>query len=458
MKMRLLIAALFALPFCGPAPAAEKLSFDLPEARRLAVLTGLSGNGPAAAMLAGELLRRDPGDGAALLAMAMAHLTRAEYRAAHAASRRAFRNTDDPEYRYQAARVAAISALAGERRLQSQFWLRRAADMAPTPADRAKIERQFAALRAETPWSYRFDLSVTPSSNVNGGADSAYNIIEGVPLVGILSGSAQALSGYVAQGNARFGYRFHRTKTTQTSVTGALFVKRVWLSDEAKATAPGYDAGRLGVVSLDLGLSHSLAAGPAKHGAMLKFDIGLRDYWQDGKRSYTAMTGAALFTRKLGERFRFTGQLSAQRRFYSGGGHGFAGSANAALSHTFGNGDRLTAMVGYTASDTPVITFDSHGYVGKISYALGKPVLTMDLSAGIGASRTEYPDYSLGFIPVPGGRVDDALFLDIDATFTGIEYAGFSPSLRLRRTITSSNVSRYDTNEWAVSVGIQSNF
>ncbi len=466
MRRLLIAAALIAACLAPPARAedlapparAEELAFSLPEARRLAVMAGLSGNGPAAALLAAELLRHDPKDGAALLAMAAAHMTRSDWPAALRDSRRAFGLTDDPRYRYQAARVAAVSALAGERRLQSQFWLRRAADLAPTDADRAKIERQFAALRAETPWRYRFDLSVMPSSNVNGGADSPYNIIEGVPLVGVLSGSARALSGVVAQGNASASYRFHRTDTAQTSLTGALYLKHVTLSDEAKTLAPGFDASRLGVVSLDFGLSHAVRIGRPEAGAALRFDGGLRDYWQGGDRIYTALKGGAMYTARLAERLRFTGQVAAQRRFYTDSTHGFVGSVSGALSYTFGNGAAVTAMLGYTASNTPNPVFDSTGYIGKISYAPGKPVLGMDLSAGLGASHTDYADYSLGFIPVPGGRQDDALFLDLEATFTSIEYAGFSPSLRLRRTLTRSNVSRYDTDEWAVSVGIASNF
>ena len=53
---------------------------------------------------------------------------------------------------------------------------------------------------------------MTPSSNVNGGADTPYNIIDGVPLVGTLSAGAQALSGWIGQTSLNVGYRLRRSE------------------------------------------------------------------------------------------------------------------------------------------------------------------------------------------------------------------------------------------------------
>ena len=260
----------------------------------------------------------------------------------------------------------------------------------------------------------------------------------------------------VFQASGNYSYRFRETETSQTEVTAALFVKRVVLSEEAKAQAPGYDPARLGVTALDLGLSHAMRVG--KPGTLLRFDLGIRDYWQNKARSHTAIVGGAMYSRMLGEKLRFTGRLSVEDRYYTNGADGFVGSVNAGLTYTFGSGSRLSAVLGYSESETPMFILDSRSVVGKITYTLGKPIKSVELSAGIGASYTDYPDYTLFFIPVPGGRQDEGLFMDIDATFTSIEFAGFSPSMKLRRSITESNVSRFNTSEWAVSVGIESNF
>jgi len=437
-------------------PAAEKLSFTLPEVRNIVVNAALTGDLQTATVLSRELLRRNPRDPAALLAMSAVDLTFGNWERASQASRVVFRNSDRQVFRFHAARVAATSAAAQQKLVPAQFWLRRAGDLAPSEVERAKIERNFALLRAESPWRYRFNLSTTPSSNVNGGSDYAYNIIDGLPLVGILSPSAQALSGLVTQGNVHVAYRFHRSETSATELNGGLFVKRVFLSDESKRKAPTYDASALGATSLSLGVAHSLFFPEAK--TALRFETNLRDTWVAGDRDYTAVSAAATLSRLFFDKLRLTGRVEAERRFYTSGRKGYVGSASVSSAYTFGNGDRLSAVVSYTRNETPVFIFDSVTWVGKVSYSLGEPVLGVALTAGVGASLTKYPDYTFIFFSVPGGRRDEGLFFDLDARFTQVEFAGFSPNVRIRRAITDSNVSRFTTSEWAVSVGIQSNF
>ena len=115
----------------------------------------------------------DPNDAQALFALSTAYLATRRYDAAYETGRKAFRLSGDSTTRYHAARVAAIAAMGAERPMQSQFWLRRAGDNAPSEAERDKIRRQFSYLRYETPFRFQFDASISPSSNVNSGADSA---------------------------------------------------------------------------------------------------------------------------------------------------------------------------------------------------------------------------------------------------------------------------------------------
>lgn len=451
--------ALALTVFAAPAAAAtkqEELTLSLPEVRHLAVRAALTGDTQTAAMLAGELLRADPHDPAALLAMSTVDLSFGNWDRASAASRRVFRTSDNREFRFHAARVAATSAVARQKLIPAQYWLRRAGDLAPTEVDRAKIERNFALLRQESPWRYRFNLSTTPSSNVNGGSDFAYNIIDGLPLVGILSPSAQKLSGLVTQGDVRIGYRFHRGERSSTELNAGLYVKRVFLSDESKRKAPTYDAGRLGATSVSVGLAHTMYF--RESNSALRFETTLRDNWVAGDREYTALSAAATCSRMFFEKFRLTGRVEAERRFYTNDTLGYVGTAQVSGGYTFNNGDTLSALVSYTRNETPVFIFDSVTWVGKVSYSLGEPVLGVALSASVGASVTKYPDYTFIFFPVPGGRTDEGLFFDLDARFTQVEFAGFSPTLRVRRAVTDSNVSRFTTSEWSVSVGIQSNF
>lgn len=450
-----LLACLISLAVTFGAAAAE-YTFDLPQARQIALQAALTGNNRVALSLADKLLHLNPNDSAAHLVVATVQLGNTNWDAAYKTSRRAFRFAESDVDKYQAARLSAVAAMGDERVLATQFWLRRAGDLAPNIVERRRVERQYRILQSENPWRYRFDLSVTPSSNVNGGSETPYNIIDGVPLVGYLSPDAQALSGWVGQTNITASYRLRRTDRSQTSLTSALYIKRAALSDEAKRFAPNYDAGALSQTSFSLGLSHTIAL--AQPGALLTFSGGLRQAWQAQSPSYLATNANIAYRRPLGKNLTFSGNLGVETRDYQAGGTGQTNSANLGLSYRFGNGNTLSAAVQASEATTQNPVFDNWSTLGKVSYALAKPIKTVRISTSLGIGLTDYQNYQLGFIPVPGGRQDEATFIDLDATFTGLEFAGFSPSLRLRRQRTTSNVSRFTTSEWAVSAGIETNF
>ena len=441
--------------FCTPGFAQEQ-ELTLPQARELALRAATSGNVGVALALSEELLRHDPSDSAAHFAQATGRLSMGDWENAYRSGRLAFRHSDSPEHKYQAARITAVAALGQDRTTATQFWLRRAADLAPSQSERDRVYRNYQVLQAKNPWRYRFDASITPSSNVNGGSDSAFNIIEGVPLVGYLSPSAQALSGWVGQTNAALSYRLRNNDKSQTLLHGSFYAKQVRLSDEAKLKAPTFQADSLAATSVELALSHTVAL--AEPGSALRFRAGMRDYWQGGQRNYQAALGSVFYLTPISPKVSFSGLVGVEERKYTNGGHGHVTNANIGLSYVLPNGDNLRGVVQLTDSNNPIAVFDNRVVSGKLTYTLAKPVKSVKLSAGIGASLTDYQNYSIGFIPVPGGRQDESLFLDLDATFTQVEYAGFSPSLRVRRQQTTSNVSRFSTSEWAVSVGIKSNF
>ena len=448
----LLIAAFLS----AVSASAQEQQLSLPDARELALRAAMSGRADIALSLSQELLRHDPKDSSAHFARATSQLSMGNWKKAYKSGRLAFRYSENPDHKYQAARLTAIAAMGQERTTATQFWLRRAADLAPGPSERDRVYRNYQVLQAQNPWRYRFDASITPSSNVNGGSDTAFNIIDGVPLVGYLSPGAQALSGWVGQTNGALSYRIHKGERSQTQLHGSAYVKQVRLSEDAKAKAPTFDADTLAATSIELAISHTMAL--QQPGSALRFRAGLRDYWQGGSRNYQAALGSVFYLAPVSSRVSFSGLLGVEERKYTNGGEGHVTNANLGLSFAMSNGDNLHGTLQLTDSNNPLAVFDSRAVSGKLTYTLAKPVKSVKLAAGIGASLTDYQNYSIGFIPVPGGRQDEALFLDLDATFTQVEYAGFSPSLRVRRQRTTSNVSRFSTSEWAVSVGIKSNF
>jgi hypothetical protein len=122
------------------------------------------------------------------------------------AARRANASADTDDERYAAAVELAAGNFVQERGLIAQFWLRRAAQVAPTEELREAAIRNFRAVRAQTPWSWSLGFSVVPSSNVNNGSRAETIEIAGLPFV--LSGDAQALSGLEATLTGSVRYRF----------------------------------------------------------------------------------------------------------------------------------------------------------------------------------------------------------------------------------------------------------
>ncbi len=452
-SLSLALGCLLATP---AATLAEPRPLTLEEVQVLAFRSAMAGDVQLAAPLAAMLLENDPTDEYGLLTMSALYLGAGDESQSYQNARRAFRHADDPELKFHAARLSAISAMANDRTIPTQFWLRRAGDLAPSEEHRARVEQNYRIFQAQNPWRWRFDTSIEPSSNVNGGSETPYNIIDDVPLIGILSPDAQALSGWIGQARLSFAYRLRREERSQTDVTGSVYVKRVRLSSASRDAAPGFSESNLSEEEFTAGLRHTIAL--EEPGRILQFGGKVTHYRQANEAAFNAFTASATYVTPLTPRLRFTGHLELEARDYETGDSGDAGRASVGLSYELNNGDRLSGSLFVSDTTSPIFFLDNQAAYGKLTYTLGKPIKDVRVSASIGASYTDYPNYALGFIVVPGGRQDEGLFADLDLTFEAVEYAGFSPRVRIRHQRTESNVSRFDTSEWAVSVGIQSNF
>lgn len=446
-----------------PVPPTPPLSLSLPEARSLALEAAVQGRLDVALSLTQQLLEQDETDSAAHLARSTAFLNARAYGAAYKGGRLAFRHAETDAEKYQAARVSAVAAMGGEQGMLAQYWMRRAGDYAATEVDRTKIERQFRILQAKTPWSFRFAASLAPSSNVNGGSDETVDVIDfgEFYIVGSLSADAQALSGVVGHTSLRTSYRFSEGARHRSQIEATLFAKRVWLSSEAKdrlaadpfsKTADEVERS-LSVTTLDVKLRHAFTFG--EDAPTLGLEGGVRQYWQGHEALYTGLSTGVSVKHDLTPRLVVSAGLGYEARSYASGADGEFRNASLGLSYTFANGNRITgAIYGRQAAEARDV-FDNTGVTGRLGLALGQPVLGVKLSGGIGVSVTDYPDF---WLLGPRPRTDETLFADLSAQFTQIEFAGFSPNLRIRRSVTESNISRYESAQWGLSLGIESNF
>lgn len=455
--------ALACLALIGQGAAGQSAPSGMapPEARKIAVEASLRGQNALAVALARQLLKADPQDSAALLALATTRLSAGDAAGAYRLGRLSFRAAEGKALHHEAARVTALAALAQDQTLRTRFWLRRAADTAPDPVSRAKVMRNYRLLQMKSPWRTRFNFSVSPSDNVNGGSDSPYNLIEGVPIVGVLSPAARALPGIVAEASANLSYRLSQDAAQQTVLTGAVAVRRVHLDANAQGAPlpPPFDTppltnADLATSSAQIGLAHMRRA---QDSALTQsYDVNFTQVWQGGARVYHGVGAAVDLRLALDPSKAISGSLGLEHRTYANGRAARIATMGAGITLILPDKGRLRVEGQMRHADGP--TFTSRSASGQISYALGRPVKTVQVSTSVGGSYVDHPSYAVGFIAVPGGRQDKSLFAQIDATFTAAEYAGFSPTLRLRQSRTDSNVSRFGGSELALSVGFESRF
>ncbi len=453
---RYLVCALafcFGLTLQGQAQTTVELSFD--DARAAAQQAALSGNFELARDLAAALLQADPDDRAALIVLAAVEPRLGRPDQGRKAGARAWRLATTDAQKYEAARLTALAAANEDRLTLSQVWLRRAATVAPNDAALAQTQADYGGLRTLNPWRTNIQLSFSPSSNVNGGSDDLYNVIDGLPFVGVLSGDARALSGVTATADLRFSYRLAENAHARTEIAGRFYSRQVLLSDAARALAPDSENGDFGATLVEVGLGHTRALGQGL--AMADFDIGA--HWSGGDLStpFARLSLAAQYP--VTDQLTGSAGLAFEQRWI--GDTGQAGDTietlSAGLTYRFDSGAQLGGT--FELRDTASETGNQRNTAASLqmTYAPAQQIGPAEMLFTLGASHSDYPDYAI-ILPVPGGRQDTTQFASAEFAFVDFDYAGFAPVVTLGAQRSDSNVSRFDRSAFSIRFGFRSTF
>lgn len=454
----LLLTLAAALP--GVAQAQAVLT---PEALRAAAVAAFdSGAVNDARLFAEALLQRDPADVVARAILARLAFAADDPAAARAQAAALWRAAEDPRQRYDAARLAALAAAEEGRFTLSQFWLRRALTVAPDEEAARRTIADYRTIRDRNPWSPELSFTLAPSDNVNGGAETAYNIIEGFPVVGLLSPDAQALSGWIGSADLSTRYRLLATDTGLFEATARLWGRRVWLSDEARAfIAEEQDEGDPPITDSDFSSAMAevgLSWRRINDSGLLGADLTFGRTWTAGAADYDYLrlgVNAALprgedgvvQLRGFAEQ-RWTPEgANADERLGLQAGYRWQLAGGATLGATLSWNTTLSDS-GNRASETRSLTVN---WEPAAPFGPVEPMLT------IGGHWTEYPDYTV-FFPVPGGRQDDGLFARIEMRLPNLSQAGFSPVVTLGYERIDSNVSRFARDGFSIDFGLRSDF
>lgn len=445
-----LIAALSAWGFSAPA---DSVDLSLPQAQALAV-QALHENRPKLAYRLSEgLLLANPRDGRAHYTQALAFSQVKAYGFARRSASKAYSNAETPVQKYEAAQLASQAAYADERLTLSQLWLRRAVHHAPTEEVRQDAIKAFRTVRARNPLNFNLKFSVTPSDNVNNGSNTPYNIIDGVPVVGILSPSAQAIAGIVATTDLSASYRVSYGERHMTRITGRAYTRNVKFNNPV----PGLSGSDLSSSRVQMGVSHSVI-GPSKR-SQWDFDLTGGRTWYGGSPLYDFARLGAERHQRLGDRTRlsFGSAVEFQEDETFPYNDATQYEAFAQVSYTLGGGGRLGGYINFRDTETDGVNRAREQWTGIVSYTMGREIGPAKLSFQLGHSIVDYDNYSIGG-PVPGGRSDDSTFGGVTATFKDWSYMGFVPTVSVNAEKTRSNISRFDVDETSVSLGIRSEF
>jgi hypothetical protein len=439
----------------SPAEAVERL--PAVEIVRAAKALLVSGDALAAREVATAYLSKYPGDSEMLVVLSLAEAALGNGQGSFKAGRAAFDMAATPEGRYTAARAAARGAYVAGEYGRSQYWLRRAAISAPTEADTARTARDFRLARSKRALLSRLNFGFSTSDNVNGGASGSLLTVDGLPFVGELSPDAQALSGTYGWGSVNGSLRLAETPRSRTELTFGGYGRLVWLSKKSQEAAPSVENGDYAVTALSFGAAHKRLIGEA--GLELGGSVEFGQQTFGGEVTSRHLTLGTTLQRRVSARGAITLGAEVERRAL--GSDGDRSETEWQLSFGYSNvlagGGRVRLQSRWSSTSSDVSNNVGTSFEARAGYDFGKPVGPVRLSVDIGAGWADYPDYAL-FVPVPGGRQDKRLFGAIEIVPDKVQWAGFAPVLTITGSRTSSNVSRFDSDELAFTLGVRSTF
>lgn len=425
---------------------------------------------------ADALLKRDPNDVPALLVRAAALRVKQDYSGAQASARAGWHHAKSSGQKYTAAILMAQALSSDEKRTRAQFWLRRAAHVAPTPAHAARAAQDFKHVQRRNPWQTYLSFTLAPNSNINNGSArdttslgfealdpfSGGGIVEGA----VLGAASKALSGIETGFDVQSRFRFKQTERTAHDLRVQLSYRTYQLSSSSKDDLAEQDAERVatggdplnvkgsdfayGVVQL--GYGYKKLRKDRRGEFSLSADLGQSFYGGSRYNSYLRTTlGQSYYLNKT---TKLNFGLSSNLRNAQVGSDQHLLSLSAGMSRKLANGDGLYigASLSTVNSETKQLEYDEVRL--RSGYVLGREVMGTALQFGISTSFRDY-DYSPHAL---SGRQDFQIRGEVTATFKKFDYLGFNPTLSLTASKTNSNIGLYDVNRVGLSVGIASAF
>ncbi|SFS15131.1 hypothetical protein [Yoonia litorea] len=438
--------------------AQDTVDIPIDQAGAVATQALLAGETAVAAQIAEAVLTQRPDDRAALVVVAAAAPRLNNPERGIETGARAWRLSDTPLQRYEAARLTALAAAEAERFTTAAFWLRLALLSAPYDAERARTIADGRQVSQRNPLQVQLSFSLAPSTNVNGGAETDISSAPGNPD-GRLSDDALALAGWRASLGFGANYRVQQNETSRTTVGFSLQASRVRLTDDTSVPDEAFDTN-----SIEARLRHERLFADGLLGISLsrgQFDYRDLDLaaettdfekydatrlFVDYRYPVSDRTTVDVFAGRELLRYDATGIGEVKRTILG-----------SSVSYRLESGDRISTTYRFVGSDGDNGNYTSDDHSLSVSYGFAEPFGDVTVALGGGVRWADYPEYRL-LNPVTGGRQDETVFANVNLGFPEASIAGFIPGIRIDANRTDSNVSRFDRESLGASLTITSSF
>lgn len=416
-----------------------------------------------------SVLQQRPDDPAALVMAAATDPALGQGDRGWRQGRRAFKLAKDPTLRFEAAYFTASAAVSEERYNSAKYWLRRAYQVAPNDAAKARVGQLFKGVAQRSPLTVNLNFDISPSSNINNGSreDSFQSTFNGGSVLS-LSPDAQALSGLQYSASAAFQYKLSETASKRTTLNFGLQARYYSLSSSSKADLKAFDDAqeaigfdRRNITAADFkyetiyaGLRQQIVAKDQKSSLSYGFTLG--QSWYGGNSLSRFIGGNISRVQVLNPTRSVQYGLSAQRqsRIDSKRRSSNIVGVNAALVQQFKGSGRLS-FGGYVRdTNSPSNEVDNTSIGLNLSYRFENPVFAKtQLELSMDLQRSEY-ETSVFY----DDRIDNRLSLSSTLTFADINYFGFSPTATISAARTNSTVDRFSTETLGINIGLRSSF
>lgn len=444
--------ALAAFACAAIAGQADELRLTLPEARGAAARLLEAGQPEAALMLAEGVLLGAPRDvpGHLLKAKALRDLGR-DTEAVEAA-RAAWSEADGARDRFFSAMMLAQTRSSAGQKGVAQYWLRRAAHIAPDEELKAAAIRDFRHVRRMTPWRLSLDLTLEPSDNLNGAPKTNTFTFAGLPFV---NPAAVPLSGMRYGAGIDYVYRFNLGERSRLNLGATLDVERVKFSSAARDKVPGVKNSdyRQDVLGLSLGYERRGAEGLSLGAAR----VSVQRHWLAGEPLADSVRLDLSHGRAVMPGLIVGGRVGLEKEWRHDVSTRDSRTSELGLNATrrFDHGAlRLDLSYADTESDSRSVARETGRAV--LSYGLAKPVKGMLPRLALSYETVEYDMGPSVFWVDP--REDREWGLSLDVTLPDLDYYGFAPEIGVSFRDRSSNYTLYETRSTDLHLGLKSVF